>query len=231
MANQYYMDLERFSLEQFKEILETGRLLPSESILKEEIPHRFAVLESMGIRNVKELTAVLGTKKKIERFSQESGLPEYYLTVLRRRAGSYTPRPIPLKKLPGIDPEHIERLAALGIKDTKQLFERAKHKQDRAELSGLANVPDDAMLELVKLSDLARPPWVGPVFARLLYETGVDTIPKLSKQSPDALRGILIATNSELEIYGAPIPGEEDFASWLEIVRQLPQAIEYEPDL
>lgn len=68
------------------------------------------------------------------------------------------------------------------------MFERAKRKQDRAGLSRLANVPDDAMLELVKLSDLARPPYVGPVFARLLYETGVDTIAKLSKQSPERFR-------------------------------------------
>ena len=149
----------------------------------------------------------MGTKKKLERFSQESGLPKEYLTILRRRAGSYTPRSIPLKKLPGIDPEHVERLAAVGIKDTKQLFDRAKHKQERAELSRLADVPDDAMLELVKLSDLARPPYAGPVFARLLYETGVDTTAKLSKQSPEALREILIATNTEKQIYRAPIPG------------------------
>ena len=76
----------------------------------------------------------------------------------------------------------------LGIKDTKQLYERARSAEDRAELSTLAHVPDDAMLELVKLSDLARPPYVGPVFARLLYETGVDTIAKLSKQSPERFR-------------------------------------------
>ena len=56
MTNQYHMDLERFSLEELRQVLETGRLLPSESILKEEIPQRFAVLESMGIRNLKDLT-------------------------------------------------------------------------------------------------------------------------------------------------------------------------------
>ena len=227
MKSQYYIDLEQFSLKEFKHVLETGRLLPSESVLKEEISERFAALESMGIKSLKDLTAALSTKKKLERFSKESGLPRDYLTILRRRAGSYTPRPMPLKKLPGIDSEHVERLAALGIKDTKQLFDRAKSKEDRAELSELADVPDDAVLELVKLSDLARPPYVGPVFARLLYETGVDTIARLSEQPPEAFREILIATNAEKEIYRAPIPGDEDLASWLETVRQLPQAIEY----
>jgi hypothetical protein len=31
-------------------------------------------------------------------------------------------------------------------------------------------VPGDRLLELVKLSDLARAGWVGPIFARLIYE-------------------------------------------------------------
>ena len=226
MASQYHIDLEGFSLERYKGILRTGRLLPSERILGERIPERFAILESMGIGNLKNLIGALSSKKKQERFSQESGLPQDYLTVLRRRAGSYTPRPIPLKKLLGIDPRHTERLAALGIKDTKQLFDRGSCKQDRAELAELANVPEAVMLELVKLSDLARPPYVGPVFARLLYETGLDTIAALSKQRAEALRERLLATNQEKRIYRAAIPSVEDFTSWLQAVRELPQVVE-----
>jgi hypothetical protein len=226
MANQYHMDLERFSLEQFKHILATQRLLPSESILREELPERFATLESMGIQNLADRTGALSTKAKLERFSQASGLPQDYLTMLRRRARSYTPRPIPLKKLPGIDPEHVDRLAALGIANTMQLFERAAYEGDRAELSRMADVPADAMLELVKLSDLARAPYVGPAFARLLYETGVDTIAKVSQQSSEALREKLVATNSERRLYRAAIPGVEDMASWLRSVRELPQVVE-----
>ncbi len=76
MAEQYHVDLEQFSLERFRHILETGKVLPSRKILKEKIPERFAILESMGIRNLKELIGALSTKKKVERFSQESGLPQ-----------------------------------------------------------------------------------------------------------------------------------------------------------
>ena len=108
-----------------------------------------------------------------------------------------------------------------------QLFERTKTRQDRADLSRLPNVPGDVMLELVKLSDLARPPYVGPVFARLLYETGVDTVAELSRQSPEALREKLIATKLEKGIYRATIPSVEDFTSWLETVRELPRVVEY----
>ena len=97
MANQYHMDLEQFSLEQLRQIVESGDLLPSEKILEQETAERFAVLASVGIRNLKDLTSAPSSKTKIERFSQESGLPQDYLIVLRRRARIYTPRPKPLR--------------------------------------------------------------------------------------------------------------------------------------
>ena len=131
MANQYHMDLERFSLQKLRDIVEDGELLPSERVLEDEVAERFDALESMGITNLRNLTTTLSTKKKIERFSQESGLPQDYLTVLRRRAGMYTPRPKPLKGMLGIEPEHVERLTSVGVKDTKQLFERAQSRQER----------------------------------------------------------------------------------------------------
>jgi hypothetical protein len=226
MMGAYYRDLETISLEELQQVLETGRLLPSERILREDVPGRIGALASKGIQNLKDLHDALRTKKRLQQFAQQSGLPTEYLTVLRRRAGSYTPRPVPLKKLPGIEAEHIEQLVASGIKDTKQLWERAAGLQDRTELAKEAGVPGEVLLELVKLSDVARAPWVGPAFARLLVDSGVDTIAKLSQQSADGLREQLIATNAETQVYRAPVPGGEDMAHWLDLVRQLPVALE-----
>lgn len=227
MSSDYYMDLEQFGLEEYRQILETGRLIPSEAILRDQLSQRFAALGSMGVQNLEDLLAALETKKKLERFAQESGIPKDYLTVLRRRAGSYAPRPIPLKKLVGVDAGAIERLAARGVKDTLQLFERAKSKEARQALARDAEVPKDAMLELVKLSDLMRAPYVGPAFARLLYESGIDTVEKLARQEPQKLYDQLVATKARTGVYRAPIPGVEDTATWLEPVRRLPQVVEY----
>jgi len=227
MTEQYHVDLAQFSLEKFKQILETGDVLPSQKILKEKISERFAILKLMGITNLKELLAALSTKKKVEHFSEASGLPQDYLVILKRRMGVYTPKPIDLKDLPGIAPLYIERLAALGVKQTQQLFACARSRAERAELSQRADVPGEVILELVKLSDLARAGYVGPAFARLLYETEIDTIEKLSNQSPEVLYEKLMATNHERNLYKASIPAVKDIASWLEIVRELPSVIEY----
>jgi hypothetical protein len=227
MASQYHLDLEHFSLGQYRQVLETDDLLPSQQILKEDIPGRFAVLESMGIRNLKDLADALSTKKKIERFAQESGLPQEYLAVLRRRTKIYTPNPIPLAKIPGIAPEHIERLAAAGINQTKQLFERARSKEDRAELAEQSGVPEDVVLELVKLSDLARAGYVGPIFARMLYEAGVDSLERLSRSSPAELHERLLAVNEEQKLTRATNFTVKDIASCVEIAQMLPKVVEY----
>ncbi len=51
MADPYCIDLEQFSLERFRHILETKYILPGRRILQEKMPERFAVLASMGIEN------------------------------------------------------------------------------------------------------------------------------------------------------------------------------------
>jgi hypothetical protein len=226
MTDQYHLDLENFSLERYRHILETEELLPSHKILKENISERFAILEAMGIRNLKDLIDILSTKKKIERFSQESGLSQDYLTILKRRTGIYTPRPIYLKDIPGFDPEPIKRLAAIGIKQTRQLFARAKTQQDRAELARLADVSDDVLLELVKMSDLARAGYVGPIFARLIYEAGADTLESLASSSPETLFDKIRAVNDEQKLTKSFF-AVKDMISCIEIARELPKVVEY----
>lgn len=228
MTDQYHIYLEQLDLEWFQDFLEKSNLLPSEKILKEEHAQRFAILEEMGIKHLQDLTRALSTKKKLERFAQESGLPQEYLVILRRRANLYTPRPVPLKKMIGIDPEPIERLAAVGVKNTKQLFERARSKQDRAELSELANVPADVMLELVKLADLVRAAYVGPVYARIIYETGLDTLEKLAECPPEELLTRMHVVNEEKKLTKSALPTSvEEIVLFLEIVKMIPKVIEY----
>jgi hypothetical protein len=226
MAGQYYIDLEHFSLQKFQRRLERGEVLPSRQILKEKIPERFASLKAQGIGNLKELTEALSTKPKIERFARASGLPAAYLEILKRETGIYTPKPVALKAFPGIAAEHIERLAALGITQSRQLFERAATKKERAALARAANLPGEALLELVKLSDLARAGWVGPIFARLFYEAGADMVERLVQCVPEALYAKLVAINAEQKLTKSHFT-VKDVALCIEIAKELPHGIDY----
>ena len=226
MADPYCIDLEQFSLERFRHILETKYILPGRRILQEKMPERFAVLASMGIENLNELRKALKTKSGREKIAQASGLPEEYLAILQREVNSYISKPFNLGDIPKVDPEYLEKLASVGIKHTKHLFKRARFKRDRAELSELADVPKDALLELVKLSDLARIVGVGPVFARLLYEAGADTLEAFLARSPDELIEELHAINDE-KGYTRIMPTAKDIEYCFETAKYLPRAVEY----
>ena len=58
-------------------------------------------------------------------------------------------------------------------------------------------MPGDDLLEMVRLSDLARIGGVGPVFARILCEAGVVSLQELARWSPEELFERLHAVNDE----------------------------------
>jgi len=221
VTDLYRIDLEQFSLEQFRRMLETKDVPPSRGILLEEMDERFAALASMGIENLADLRAALKSKAKREAFARESGLPLDYLVILRREVNSYVSKPFNLEKIPGVDPGYVEKLAAVGVKHTKHLFERALTPADRAALAKEAGVPEDALLEQVKLSDLARIVGVGPVAVRMLYDVGVDTLEAFLAHSVHELLEKVRAVEE-----GASL-GAKDIEYCIETAQYLPQAVEY----
>ena len=82
-------------------------------------------------------------------------------------------------------------------------------------------MPDDALPELVKLSDLVSIVGVGPVFVRLLYDVGLDTSEAFRSSSPDQLLEKVRAVEE-----GAAL-SVKDVEYCLRTARYLPQAIDY----
>lgn len=78
----------------------------------------------------------------------------------------------------------------------------------------------------MNLSDLARIGGVGPVFARMLYEAGVDTPEELVTRSPVALLERLREINQG-KGYTRVMLSEKDIVYCVDKARELPKAIEY----
>ncbi|MCP3872541.1 MAG: DUF4332 domain-containing protein [Desulfobacteraceae bacterium] len=176
MKKQYCLDLEKFSLEKFKKSLQKRNMIHSRVILKEGIEKRFEILDSYGIKTLKVLIDVLKTKQKIEAFSKKTGLSIEYLTILKREASSYLPNPISLKKFPKIDHKTIEALKKIGITNTKQFFNKVNIGEEADQISKRTGVSVDKLNELISLSDLSRLYGVGPVFARIIYNVGINSV-------------------------------------------------------
>lgn len=134
--------------------------------------------------------------------------------------------PFALKGFRGTDPEYLEKLAAVGIRNVEQMLEAGRTRNGRQQLSAMTSVPIDAIVELVKLSDLARIPGVKGIRARLYYDAGVDSIEKMAEWDPEALRAMLIKFVERTGFDGiAPLPKEAEFT--VEKAKKFPKIVEY----
>ncbi len=176
MKQKYHLNLENYSLEKLKQSLKKRDMIPSRIILKENIEERFKILHSYDVKTVKVLIDLLKTKPKIEVFSKKTNLSIEYLTILKREASSYLPNPINLNKFSGIATKTIEALKEIGIKNTKQFYNKVNIGKGTRLISQEIDVPLDKIKELASLSDLSRLYGVGPVFARLIFSAGIDSV-------------------------------------------------------
>ncbi len=185
MNQQYYIDLEKYSLQKFKENLQRRDMIPSRVILKDNIDERFKILCANGIENLKDLIGELKNKDKIEEFSNKANLSVEYLTILKREASSYLPNPIQLRKMPGVDVATVSALEKIGLKNTKHFFNEASNSDKINQISHLSGVSVTKLNELSSLSDLARLYGVGPVFARIIYDVGISSVNDFVKYSAE----------------------------------------------
>ena len=87
----------------------------------------------------------------------------------------------------GVGPHYAAKLNAIGVATTERLLKVAAHAQGRKDLAEQAAIPEKLILEWVNLADLMRIKGLGPEYADLLEEAGVDTVRELRTRRPEAL--------------------------------------------
>lgn len=162
---KYNLDMECLSLEDYSDILKKQNLLPGRRLLLHHIDDNFAIFKNAGIRNVYQLRKSLSTPLKIASFSEQSGISEEYLLILRREIGSFEQKPVLISSFPGVDSTLIESLNKSGIKNSKDYWEQNQ----------------SATNELFYLCDLVRINGVGPVAAKAFYEAGYRSVLDISR--------------------------------------------------
>ena len=134
--------------------------------------------------------------------------------------------PFALRKFRDVNPDYIERLSSAGIRNIEQILEAGKTRDSRKTLADKTGVPQEAILEYVKLSDIARIPGMKGIRARLYYDAGVDTVAKMSGWDPDELRIFLEGYVENSGFDGIPpLPKEVEFS--VETAKKLPYVVEY----
>ncbi len=97
-------------------------------------------------------------------------------------------------------------MAGIGIKNSKQLFNKIRNKEEMYELAKRSDIPSKELLEILKLSDLVRTSEVGSVFARMIFDTVTDTTAKMSDSNAELLFKELSALNEEKIIQKQNLP-------------------------
>jgi len=226
MKVNYHIDLESYRLDKFRQDLESREVTRSRRLLKEDIPGNFVILEGQGIRSLQQLSDALKTKKKLEEFSRASGLSEDYLVLLKREVGSYTPKPFNLSKVPATDPEVSDKFEAVGIKNTRHLFDRGQTRLERAQLSRQTGLPESAVLEMMRIADLSRIWGVGPFFTRILYEAGYESVQAVAGADLDKMYQEVNQVNKE-KGYTPIMASKGEVGMCIDYAKLLPVAVEY----
>ena len=222
----YYIDLEKISIDDYRERLESAYLPPSRLILKDKLDERFGYFKSIGIKNVKGLIQVLKKKDKLAELSKVDCFSGDYLTILLRELNSTLPKPNKISDFIDIKKNTIDRLEKIGITNTEKLYARVVKKSDRQKLADLTGIEYQDILELTKLSDLSRIKWVGVTYAQMLYDLGVDTVEKVSESDPIDLHTKINRMIKEKNIFKGAI-GLNDVKILIESASELPIEIEY----
>jgi len=220
MNPKYHIDPNKIRLKSFQISLESRELIPSRTALKEDLKTRFKILHSAGVATLGDLISVLKNKTKIETFSKKTGLNTVYLTLLKREASSYFPNPVQLKSFSGVKNQVILKLEKRGIKNSKQLFDKAMLIEKRRELSSESGVSEKDLNELVHLSDLSRLYGVGPVFARILFDIGIDSVKIFMSHSAEEIIKIYEDINKKKADFT-----KNDIQFTLEMARKLDTSI------
>jgi hypothetical protein len=188
----YQLDLHVFSLEDYKEMLKKQNLLPGRLILWESIDDRFQAISKQGIQNAAQLEKALSTPEKLSHFAQSSGVPEEYLVILRREAGSLKQKPVPLTDFPGLNTDLVQPLLDSGIKNSRDYWEKGASRD-----------------ELYCLCDLVRINGIGAVAAKAFWEAGFTSVSDVANASAGNVLCRVDRVNREKQYYKATL-GEKD---------------------
>jgi hypothetical protein len=192
---EYHIDAEKVSLDDLRTRIDETDLVPSRVSLLEGIGVNFKALEKQGITTLAGLRKELKNAKRLEALSKKTRISTQYLTLLRREIEGYFPKPPALKAFEWLPQEEIARLEGQGIRDAAALCKAAGSTAGRAELVKTAGV-DPAVLEtLARLADLTRVQWVSPTTARMLLETGCDSVSRLAAADAETLCNALERVN------------------------------------
>lgn len=183
----YYIDSEKISLDDLQKRFEETDLIPSRISLLENVKEKFTTLKTQGISTLSDLRKELKNAKNILELSKKTNIDLNYLKMLRLEIEGYFPKAIPLKSFNWLPEKIIKKLESIGFKNTVVLYEALNSAKEKSEIIVKSKINDEFLDSLFSLIDLTRIQWVSPLFARMLFAAGYDTVKKVAMADAEIL--------------------------------------------
>jgi hypothetical protein len=132
-----------------------------------------------------------------------------------------------IKKFKGVDKDNIKKLIEHGIINIEDVHEATKSAKRRKELAAKTKLPEEWILKLSKLSDLARIAGLKGTRSLLYYDAGVETLEEIATWDPVQLREHFIDFYEITNYQGAKPPTQKECNNHVRIAKSLPNIIEF----
>jgi len=191
------------------EMLKTQNLLPGRRILLENLEQNFRSMANIGILTLAELKSNISSANRLSAFAEKTGVPENYLTILKREMGSFEQKPVPISDFPDISANTVSILLNKNIKTSKNVYDLAINPDNILIISREMGIEVDELQELNSLCNLVRINGIGAIAARTIYEGGYKSIVEIAHAKATELLSNMNSVNVNKQYYKANL-GEKD---------------------
>ncbi len=149
----------------------------------------------------------------------------HHTQTLREERTKQTRRIFPIKEFLNINQDHVKKLASIGIQNVEQMLDKGRTQKQREHLSKQLGIPEEAILELVKLSDITRIGYVKKKLSRLYYDAGLDSPAKIAEFEPKQLHEFFVKF-VESSGWDGMVPNPKDLVNNIRSARKLSKIVE-----
>jgi hypothetical protein len=213
------------------------RLVDSVRLFEDYLEKRSKALHETTEQDLIDYTVICESEKKDSARIRIRGIALYFGYIGNRRLAAATSgireagigkhrSVFRLKDFLWVNQAHVSKLKSVGITDISQMLESGKTPGTRRKLAESTGIAADDILELVKLSDLARVSGVKGIRARLYHDAGLDTLEKIALVDADRLREVCIRLVEATGFPGIP-PTPKEAAYTVRSAKTLPRIVQW----
>jgi len=131
-----------------------------------------------------------------------------------------------IEKIEGVGSKFASKLEKVGIRNTKQLLDKAATRKGRKDLAQESGIEEKLLLKWANMCDLMRIKGVGEEFSELLEVAGVDTVKELAKRRADNLHKAMAEANEKRKLV-RQLPGLGQVESWVNQAKAIDPVMKY----